>query len=138
MTVDDVALEWNAEFDGDEVERLHVAAFGGGREPVDGEYWVDGVRRYSLGCCTARTGGALVGFLNVLTDGHTHAWLQDVIVDPGQQRSGIGQAMTELAVVRATEAGCEWMHVDFDDDVADFYLRVCGFEPTRAGLRYLR
>ncbi len=29
------------------------------------------------------------------------------------------------------------MHVDFDDDVADFYYRTCGFTPTNGGLCYL-
>lgn len=135
---DEIEIEWCAGFDGDEVERVHVAAFGGARAPADGTYWVDGVERYSLGWCTARRAGELIGFLNVLTDGHTHAWLQDVVVDPGAQHGGVGTAMVELAVARATADGCEWMHVDFDDDVADFYLRVCRFEPTAAGLRYLR
>ena len=132
-------MSWRGVLRGAEVERLHVAAFGGGREPTDGGYWVDGVERYSLGWVTARSAdGGLVGFVNVLTDGHTHAWLQDVIVEPGQQRGGVGKAMIELAAERATDAGCEWLHVDFDDDVADFYLRTCGFEPTQAGLRHLR
>ena len=139
MSADDVAIDWCADFDGDAVERLHVAAFGGGRMPTDGRYWVDGVERYSLGWVTARHDDrGLVGFLNVLSDGHTHAWLQDVIVDPELQRGGVGKAMVELAAARAAEAGCEWLHVDFDDDVADFYLRTCGFEPTQAGLRPLR
>ncbi len=133
-----VSIEWCGEFEGDEVERLHVAAFGSGRQPEDGADWTDGVRRYSLGWCTARAGGALIGFLNVLTDGHTHAWLQDVIVDPTRQRGGVGSAMVEVACERSSAAGCEWLHVDFDDDLADFYLRRCGFEPTSAGLRYLR
>lgn len=138
MSRDDVAIDWCAEFEGDAVERLHIAAFGMERAAADGRYWVDGVERYSLGWCTAVADGELIGFVNVLTDGHTHAWLQDVIVSPSQQRSGVGAAMVELAVERAAEAGCEWMHVDFDDEVADFYLRTCRFEPTQAGLRSLR
>jgi hypothetical protein len=43
---------------------------------------------------------------------------------------------SELNALHA--AGCEWLHVDFADDVADFYLRVCEFQPTQAGLRYLQ
>ncbi len=37
----------------------------------------------------------------------------------------------------AREAGHEWVHVDFDDDVADFHYRTCGFTPTNGGLCYL-
>jgi hypothetical protein len=54
------------------------------------------------------------------------------------QRSGIGQSLAELAVEEAKQAGCEWLHVDFDDDAAGFYLGRCGFQPTNAGLRYLQ
>ncbi len=34
----------------------------------------------------------------------------------------------------AREAGCEFLHMDFDDDLRDFYVGACGFEPTNAGL----
>jgi len=31
-------------------------------------------------------------------------------------------------------AGCEWLHVDFDAHLRDFYVGACGFRPTHAGL----
>ncbi len=31
-------------------------------------------------------------------------------------------------------AGCEWLHVDFDDELRTFYLDACGFTPTAAGV----
>ena len=34
----------------------------------------------------------------------------------------------------AREAGCEWLHVDFDDELRDFYFSACGFRPTNGGL----
>ena len=86
---------------------------------------------------TARLGSKLVGFCNVISDGLTHAWLQDVMVDPTRQRSGVGKAVVDLAIDEAREAGHEWMHADFDDDVADFYYRTCRFTRTNGGLRYL-
>jgi choline kinase len=39
-----------------------------------------------------------------------------------------------MAARHATEAGCEWMEVDFDADLARFYYGACGFAPTQAGL----
>ena len=30
--------------------------------------------------------------------------------------------------------GCEWLHVDFDDELRAFYLDACGFEPAAAGV----
>ena len=37
----------------------------------------------------------------------------------------------------ARAAGCEWLHVDFDPELAPFYLGACGFERTDAGLIHL-
>jgi len=30
--------------------------------------------------------------------------------------------------------GCEWLHVDFDDELRAFYLDAYGFEPAAAGV----
>ena len=50
------------------------------------------------------------------------------------QRRGIGTRLVALAVEQARAAGCEWMHVDFDDEHRSFYFDACGFTPTNAGL----
>ena len=134
----DLELLWRAPFTSAEANRLHAAAFGT-RVYTDDEWdWRSLVERHSLGWCTARIEGELAGFTNVVWDGLVHAWLQDVMVSPAHQRSGIGQAMVELAAEEARRARCEWLHVDFDDDVAGFYLQRCGFKPAKAGLRYLQ
>ncbi|MGF1665164.1 MAG: GNAT family N-acetyltransferase [Acidimicrobiia bacterium] len=133
----DPQLLWRGPFTSAEANQLHAAAFGT-RVYTDDEWdWVALVERHSLGWCTARIEGELVGFTNVIWDGLVHAWLQDVTVSPSQQRSGIGQSMVELAVEEAKQAGCEWLHVDFDDDEAGFYVKRCGFKPANAGLKYL-
>lgn len=132
-------ITWRGPFTSSEANRLHAAAFNA-RLYSDEEWdWVTQVEGHSFGWVTARAGAGadLVGFCNVISDGVAHVWLQDVIVDPDRQRSGIGKAMVDLAIDRAREAGHEWMHVDFDDDVADFYYQTCGFTKTNGGLRYL-
>lgn len=111
---------------------LHAAAFGHG--PID-DPWNARVERHSLGWVSARDdAGALVGWANLVWDGGVHVWLQDVIVSPDRQGEGIGRDLVATAVQAAREAGCEWVHADFDDDVAGFYLEGCGFIPTAAGL----
>lgn len=40
---------------------------------------------------TAFDGGRLVGLARVVSDGHTIAYLQDILVDPGHQRRGIAR-----------------------------------------------
>jgi GNAT superfamily N-acetyltransferase len=67
--------------------------------------WWPRVREHSLGWVTARDAGR-----------------------------GIGTALVGHAVDRARQAGCEWLHVDFDDHLAAFYFDACGFRPTAAGL----
>ena len=44
-----------------------------------------------------------------------------------------GEAV-EVAVEQARAAGCEWLHVDFEDHLRGFYFDACGFTPTNAGL----
>ena len=48
--------------------------------------------------------------------------------------AAIGKGLIEVAVREARTAGCEWLHVDFEDELKPFYFDTCGFEPTNAGL----
>lgn len=41
-------------------------------------------------------GGELVGLARVISDGHTICYLQDVLVDPRHQRTGLGRNLVEL------------------------------------------
>jgi GNAT superfamily N-acetyltransferase len=52
----------------------------------------------------------------------------------GARRHGVGTRLVEVAVDGARAAGCEWLHVDFDDHLRAFYFDACGFTPTNAGL----
>jgi predicted N-acetyltransferase YhbS len=56
-----------------------------------------------------------------------------MVADRDRHR-GIGKQLVAEAVNAARAAGCEWLHVDFDDDLRDFYFGACGFRPTNAGL----
>lgn len=127
----DAEFSWRGAVTDAEVNRLHGAAFA---YRVFDDPWNDLLARHSLGWVTARRAGDLVGFVNVIWDGLAHAWIQDTIVDPASQRTGIGTGLITVATEHSRIAGCEWLHVDFDDDAASFYLEACGFEPTGAGL----
>ena len=101
-----VSYEWRGEFTSAEANALHAECFG---HPVlgDDEWdWRGQVEGHSLGWVCARDGTELVGFVNVAWD----------------------------AVARARAAGCEWLHVDFEDHLRGFYFDACGFTPTNAGL----
>ena len=101
--------------------------------------WWDRIRQHSLGWVSARdSGGVLVGFVNVAWDGGDDSFLVDTKVHPAHQRRGVGTELVRIAAHNASEAGCEWMEVDFGDELAPFYFGACGFTPTRAGLLQLR
>jgi hypothetical protein len=42
--------------------------------------------------------------------------------------------MIAVAAEQARAAGCEWLHVDFDEGLEPFYFGACGFSPTPAGV----
>jgi hypothetical protein len=123
--------EWRGAFGNAEVNALHAEAFD---HRVLDDDWEAQVDRHSLGWVCARRDGGLVGFVNVAWDGGVHAFILDTIVSLDARHEGIGKGLVAAAVAGAREAGCEWLHVDFDEHLLPFYLDACGFEPTFAGL----
>ena len=126
-----ITYEWRGAFRNDEVETLHAAGFG--RDPVDFD-WSGQVERHSLGWVCARDDDELVGFVNVPWDGAAHAFVLDTLVTARLQRHGIATRLVGIATEHARTAGCEWLHVDFEDHLRGFYFTACGFTPTNAGL----
>src|SRR5512132_2063768 len=76
----------------------------------------------ALGWVVARDGNRLIGFVNVPWDGLAHAWLQDTMVAKHARHQGVGTALVAMAVEQARQAGCEWLHVDFEGHLRPFYL----------------
>jgi ribosomal protein S18 acetylase RimI-like enzyme len=130
-----VRYEWRGAFGNPEVNALHAEAFGHRLLEDD---WRAQVERWSLGWVCAREGDELVGFVNVAWDGGVHAFVLDTIVARRTQRRGIGRELVRIAVDESSAAGCEWLHVDFEDELRAFYFDACGFTPTNAGLIALR
>jgi GNAT superfamily N-acetyltransferase len=130
-----VSYTWRGPAEELELDWLHAEAFD---HPPTPAHWQRQLESHSLGWVCARLGEELVGFANVIWDGGLHAVLLDTMVRPGEQRQGIGTELVRIATDESRRAGCEWLHVDFDRDLAAFYLESCGFGPSEAGLLDLR
>ena len=122
---------WRDPFPNAAVNALHGEAFG---HSVVADDWVGQVEAHSLGWVCAWDGDQLVGFVNVAWDGGVHAFILDTMVAAKAQRRGVATGLVALAVDEARTAGCEWLHVDFDDHLRSLYVDACGFVPTNAGL----
>jgi ribosomal protein S18 acetylase RimI-like enzyme len=133
VTSDGVAYRWRGPLTDAEMVEL-VREHGGRAE----EGWWDRIRSQSLGWLVARAAdGSMVGFVNVAWDGGDHAFLLDPKVRRDAQRRGIGARLVAMAAEHAKAAGCEWLHVDFEEELEPFYVDACGFRPTPAGLIHL-
>ena len=125
-------FEWRGPIKNREVNSLHVDAFGA--ENSTETDWISLLEGNSFGWVTARDGLRLVGFVNVISDGQTHAWIQDVMVISGSRHLGIGSKLLEVAREASKKAGLICLHVDFEENLGRFYFQACGFQPTAAGI----
>ncbi len=127
-------IEWRGDLHNRELNALHAEAFAHAILEID---WTSQIKAHSLGWVIARDAGELVGFVNVDWDGEIHAFILDTIVSASRRRQGVGTRLIAVAAAEARAAGCEWLHVDFDEEHRPFYLDACGFEATPAGLMAL-
>ena len=116
----------------EELNGLFVDAWPGPHEERD---FLQVLKRSLVYVC-AYQNGELVGFVNVAWDGGSHAFLLDTTVRSDKRRQGIGLALVRQAEKEARKAGAEWLHVDYEAKLAEFY-RKCGFRATQAGLMRL-
>lgn len=128
--------EWRGPVENHEVNSLHIDAFGA--ENSTETDWISLLEENSFGWVTARDGLRLVGFVNVISDGQTHAWVQDVMVFSGSRHLGVGSKLLEVAREASKKAGFVCLHVDFEERLGKFYFQACGFQPTAAGIIHLR
>jgi GNAT superfamily N-acetyltransferase len=126
-----ISYEWRGAVSNSELNALHAEGFG--HRALD-EDWQAQLTGHSLGWVAARANGDLAGFVNVAWDGGVHAFILDTLVAAGAQRQGIGTRLVATAIEHARATGCEWLHVDFDDELMPFYFGSCGFRPTNGGV----
>lgn len=133
MSVRDIAYRWRGDIS--DAELVALTDSHGGHSQAG---WWDRIRPFSLGWVTARLlDGDAAGFVNVAWDGCDHAFLIDTKVRSDLQRHGIGTELVRIATEHAKQAGCEWLHVDYEARLETFYIDACNFRPTTAALIHL-
>jgi GNAT superfamily N-acetyltransferase len=132
-----ITYTWRGDFSNVEIHAVHAEAFETRLYDESEWNWIEQCERYSLGWVVARDGSRLVGFVNVLWDGLVHAYLEDVMVSAEARHRGVGVGLVHAARDGARAAGCEFLHVNFDEDLRTFYIDACGFAPTFGGLMEL-
>ena len=115
----------------EEVNALHAEAVG---HSVDDDDWNDRLGRHSVSWATARDEPDWLGFTNTIWDGLVRAFVEDTNAAARARRHGVGARLIEVARKHSANAGCEWLHVDFEHHLRSFYFDACGFGPTNAGL----
>ncbi len=137
MPHSNITYTWRTPFTNREIHALHAAAFETRLFDESEWDWIRQTDRHSLGWVVARDGDRFIGFVNVLWDGLVHAFIEDVIVDAAYRHRGVGGSLVHGARDGARSAGCDYLHVGFDEDLRSFYIDACGFQPTVGGLMEL-
>lgn len=125
------SYEWRGAFQNVEVNNLHAECFDHEPEDID---WQARLDHHSLGWVCARHAAHLIGFVNVVWDGGKHVFVLDLMVSKIHRHAGIAKTMMEQVIEKTEAAGCEWLHVDFEERLRPFYFDVAGFQETHAGL----
>ena len=130
--MDEISFLVNPPIDSPALNALYAASW---PRHVERDTWPE--LAHSLAHIWAYAGERLVGFVYVAWDGGVHAFLLDPTVRPDLQRQGIGSSLIHHAIGLARSKGVEWLHVDYEPCLAEFYAK-CGFRPTEAGLMDLK
>lgn len=91
------------------------------------------VRKGLFAHITARHEGALVGFIDILSDGIADSYLQDLMVLPQFRGNGIGTELVVRAIRHMQSVDIKCIQVTFQDSLLSFYEKF-GFHVHSAGI----
>src|SRR5262245_5318510 len=129
----DIEYRLNEPITNDELDRLYVVSWPNHHPPHE---WGPELAHLLTYAC-AYSGEELVGFVKLAWDGAQHAFLLEPTVRPDFRRRGIGRELVARVVAVARAKGLDWVHVDFEPQLREFYA-ACGFSQTEAGLIRLK
>ena len=105
----------------DEIVELYQSA-GWWQESPEARAVIPLMIRGSLCFMVARSlEGRIVGMARVISDGHSDAYIQDVVVLPPYRGRGIGRELIQRLTARCVERGIGWIGLVAEPGTADFY-----------------
>ncbi|WP_225726666.1 MULTISPECIES: GNAT family N-acetyltransferase [unclassified Nocardia] len=126
-----ITLRTRCAIDDEALSRLHAETFGGGYELIP---WRARLERHSRSWVGAFADDRLIGFVHAVWDGGGHAFLLDTMIATDHQHQGVGTRIVTALTDDLRELGIDWLHVDYEPHLSDFYRKACGFNATDAGL----
>ncbi|MDF2700706.1 MAG: rimI: ribosomal-protein-alanine acetyltransferase [Haloplasmataceae bacterium] len=81
-------------------------------------------------CCFLNN--ELIGFIDVVSNGITDAYIQDLIVHPNYQKQGIGTNLMNMTINKLKEDNIYMISVLFDQSLLSYYQKF-GFNFILAG-----
>lgn len=112
----------------DEVEALYRAV--GWTTYTDDVVTLEAALAGSSHVVVARRDGRLIGLARVISDGATICYLQDVLVHPDAQRTGVGRALVLAALEPYAAVRQKVLLTDDEPDQCAFYESL-GYQETR-------
>lgn len=112
------AIDAEDRFDGDEVLALYAGVGWTAYTDQPDVLWRGLASSIVL---TARQDGVLVGLARIVSDGATIAYLQDLVVDPGHQRLGVGRALVAETIRRFGHCRQVFLTTGANDPARRFY-----------------
>ena len=123
-----LAIELNGKVEDSEIEHLRTAL---GWDNNTGPF--SEVRKGLYAHFTIRKDTALIGFIDILSDGIADAFLQDLMVHPDYQKQGIGSELVKTAIRYIQSKNIKCIQVTFQEQLSVFYQKF-GFHIFKAGI----
>jgi ribosomal protein S18 acetylase RimI-like enzyme len=106
----------------EEIEDLREAV---GWDRCEGTY-AETLKRHYTYYVVRADDGCLNGYMSILSDGISDAFLLDLMVRPEFRHQGIGRRLVMCGIQDIRDAGIRCLQVTFSEDLRDFYAG-CGF-----------
>ena len=75
-------------------------------------------------CVACFADDALVGYVDVVSDGVDDAYIRDLVVHPDYQRRGIGSKLLDMVITRVRANDIKTLNVVFEPKLQGFYKKA--------------